>query len=128
MPPLPAGPVPPVIRQVVAVDWSGRKTGAAPYLWIARAPMDGGPVILERGQSREQVVERLLQLITDEPATLVGLDFAFSFPSWYFDHLGVTDVFSMWERVAAKGEAWLSDCPWPFWGRAARTSPTTDAI
>jgi len=114
-------------RQIVAVDWSGRRSAVGAHLWIACSAWDGA-IVLEHGMDRDAAIAHLVGLVEREPSTLIGLDFAFSFPSWFFDHRGVTDVFGMWTHVAEHAERWLVDCPWPFWGRGARLSPTTDAV
>lgn len=88
----------------------------------------GAEPVLEHGRTREGVVARLLELVQEEPATIIGLDSCFSFPSWFFAHLGTADVHAMWSLVAGHGEEWLATCPWPFWGRAQRLKPTTDAV
>lgn len=45
-------------QQIVAVDWSGRSTGAGAHLWIARCEWDGATV-LEHGMEREAAVAHL---------------------------------------------------------------------
>ncbi len=69
-----------VPRQIVAVDWSGRRTGAGAHLWIARAAGEGA-IVLEHGMERNAAIAHLIGLVEREPSTLTGLDFAFSFPS-----------------------------------------------
>lgn len=113
-------------RQIVAVDWSGRAQGVGRSLWLA-IMRDGAEPTLEHGRSRQGVIARLIELVREESSTIVGLDFCFSFPTWFFQHLGVTNAPAMWAQVAAHGEEWIATCPWPFWGRAQRRSPTTDA-
>ncbi len=44
---------------VVAVDWSGRRTGEARHLWMAEA-VDGQLLALDAGRTREQVVDELV--------------------------------------------------------------------
>ena len=62
----------------VAVDWSGRATGAEEFIWIAEA-RDGRLTFLENGRSPAEVVRWLLA----RPGPIMaGLDFAFGFPSW----------------------------------------------
>lgn len=101
-------------RRVVAVDWSGRRTGGA--IWWAECDIASGDPVLRSG-SREEALAELLRIVRQEPWTVIGLDFAFSFPAWFMDEQGARDAFSVWTVVAEKGEEWLQECPPPFWGR-----------
>ena len=85
-------------------------------MWLAEA-REGKLVRLECGFTREEVVDELIACARLDPGLVVGLDFAFAFPSWFQDALGVTNVRELWERVAREGEDWLASCPWPFWGK-----------
>ena len=78
---------------------------------------EGKLVRLECGFTREELVDELIACARRAPSLVVGLDFAFSFPSWFFDALGVQDVRELWQRVAREGEHWLAACQEPFWGR-----------
>ncbi len=53
----------------------------------------------------------------------IGLDFAFSFPAWFLEHIGVAGAPELWARVAERSEAWLAACEPPFWGRPGRLRP-----
>lgn len=104
------------------MDWSGSRDGAHRTIWLAEARA-GKLARLESGRSREQLVDHLLDLAEREPAIVVGLDFAFSFPAWFLRRLGVASATEAWELVAREGESWLERCDPPFWGRAGRPRP-----
>jgi hypothetical protein len=54
---------------------------------------------------------------------VIGLDFAFSFPTWYLEQIGVTTAPELWAHVAEHGERWLAECASPFWGRPGKPRP-----
>lgn len=85
--------------------------------------LDGRLVALENGRSREQLVEYLTTTTRDQPRTVVGLDFAFSFPRWWCAERGWTSAPAVWDAMAAEGERVLSECQPPFWGRPGTTNP-----
>jgi hypothetical protein len=101
---------------VIAVDWSGRATGAARTIWLAHV-RDGELIDLENGRDRDEVVEEIIARTRTRPATVVGLDFSFSFPRWYCEREGWTTGPAVWEAMAVRGEALLAACEPPFWGR-----------
>jgi hypothetical protein len=55
------------------------------------------------------------------------VDFAFSFPSWFCRAQSVSNAIEMWGVVREKGEDWLRECSWPFWGRPGKRKPTLEA-
>ena len=112
-------------RAFLAVDWSGARSGVKRKLWIAEAD-EGGLVRLECGRTREELVAHLVELARAEPALVVGLDFAFSFPAWFLEREGLADARSFWRLVARDGEGWLARSPHPFWGRPGRRRPPAD--
>jgi hypothetical protein len=89
-------------------------------MWLAEAVTPGQLVRLEHGRDRLAVAEHLLA-IGDEVA--IGLDFGFSFPGWFLSRLPVSNAPDLWAHVATHGEAWLSECQAPFWGRRGRPRP-----
>lgn len=108
--------------RIIAVDWSGARVGAERRIWLAEADTEspGRLVRLECGRSREQLAAHLMAL----PAhTVIGLDFAFSFPAWYLDQLGLSTAEQLWAHVAVHGEDWLRACAPPLWGRKQRPRP-----
>ena len=112
--------------RVIAVDWSGDLTGGARTIWLCE--IAGGEVVrLESGRSRQQVVEELIRGALANPSLVVGLDFAFAFPRWFHERLGVFDSGALWKHVAQNGEEWLRACNAPFWGKPGRTKPAIPA-
>lgn len=112
-----AGPI-----RVIAVDWSGAKDGEQSKIWLAEV-WDGRLERLENGRTREEVIEHLVQEAEWGSGLVVGLDFAFSFPEWFCEDLGAKDGPSVWRTVQEEGEAWLEECPEPFWGRPGKKRP-----
>ncbi|HEY3841764.1 MAG TPA: hypothetical protein VGL48_00820 [Acidimicrobiales bacterium] len=108
---------------VVAIDWSGAKIGAASRIWAARAR--GGVLLeLQGGRDRTEVIDHLIAGRDQFPDGLtVGLDFAFSFPAWFLRERACSEVGALWHIVAVEGEQWLADCLPPFWGRPGRSRP-----
>lgn len=104
----------------VAVDWSGRATGASRTIWTAVVE-HGALVALERGRDRDATIDHLLGLATDE--LVVGFDFSFAFPAWFTSRLGASSAEELWELAAAHGERWLAACEPPFWGRPGARRP-----
>jgi hypothetical protein len=107
---------------VVAVDWSGRRTGERRYLWTAEAA-DGELVSLACGRTRGQLADDLVARADADPDLVVGFDFSFSLPAWFLDQQGFATAPELWDAATSDGEAWLRDCAWPFWGRPGRPRP-----
>lgn len=101
------------------MDWSGRRQGAAAHTWSAEVRA-GELVALECGRTAPALATWLAGRAAREPRMVVGLDFAFSFPSWFVATLGVQSGPELWAVAERCGEAWLAKCPFPFWGRRAR--------
>jgi hypothetical protein len=107
---------------VVAIDWSGRRTGERSHLWTAEA--EAGTLLrLEAGRTRAEVVDDLVARAGDEPGVVVGFDFSFSLPAWFLDARGWPGARDLWDAAAHDGERWLHDCEAPFWGRPGRPRP-----
>jgi hypothetical protein len=109
--------------EVIAVDWSGKQTRAEESIWLA-AVHNGQLASLENGRSREDLVDHLIELAEDEPHTVIGLDFAFSFPRWWCQERGWSDVRDVWVAMANDGERLLQACEAPFWGRPGKPNPS----
>lgn len=107
--------------RVIAVDWSGDFRDAHRSMWLAEV-RDGELSRLENGRSRAELVSHLISLTTDDPELIVGLDFAFSAPSWFLlqQELGAPQL---WALAASRSERWLKDCLPPFWGRPGTKRP-----
>ena len=112
------------MNRVIAIDWSGAKSGAAARtkIWVAEA-RGGRLVRLESGRDRAEVIAHLIRDASADPDVVVGLDFAFSFPCWFAKKRGATSIEELWTLVAAQGEEWLGSCPEPFWGKPGKRKP-----
>jgi len=111
---------------VVAVDWSGRRTGEGRHLYTAEA--HGGVLLrVDGGRTREQVVDELVARVGEAPGLVVGMDFSFSLPAWFLDERGYAAARDLWDAAASEGEGWLSACASPFWGRPGRPRPVLPA-
>jgi hypothetical protein len=108
--------------RVLAVDWSGKLKRAEEFLWLAEV-RDGKLVDLRNGLTREQLVSRLVYIAEEQPETVVGLDFAFSFPRWWCDEQGWTRGQDVWRAMAQDGERLLGACEEPLWGRPGKPNP-----
>lgn len=110
------------MKRVIAVDWSGARTGAKSKIWLAE--VRGGRLArLESGRDRDEVVEHLIEVARADPDLVVGLDFAFSFPRWFAEKSGAPPIQELWSLVAEQGEDWLHKCPPPFWGKPGKPRP-----
>ncbi len=98
----------------VAVDWSGRLTGAEETIWIAAAEA-GRLTFLESGRRREEVIEWVIE--RRDEIVAVGFDFAFSFPAWFCNERGWRSAREVWTAMSGTGDALLSAEADPFWGR-----------
>jgi hypothetical protein len=108
--------------RVVAVDWSGDRSGGAKQIWLAEA-WEGRITRLEPGRTRDQLVDSLIDEGAKSRNMVVGLDFAFSMPTWFVESQGATNGPEFWTIVAEKGEGWLLDCSWPFYGKYGSPMP-----
>ncbi len=109
----------------IAIDWSGAKKPAG-KIWIAEARRGSLARLYPLG-SREEAVAQLLQDLRRDPTIVAGLDFAFSMPTWFFRHYSLPTAFDLWLFVEQKGEQWLDECCWPFWGRPGTKRPQLEA-
>src|SRR2546423_2585410 len=107
-----------MVAQAIAVDWWGAWRNERRTLPLAETV--DGRVVDVVACSRLEVAERLLAIEDDD--VVVGLDFAFSFPTWFLDASGVGDPFPLW-RDAERLEGWLAACEPPFWGRPGCRRP-----
>jgi hypothetical protein len=100
---------------VVAVDWSGA-VGALQLMGIRAAVIrDDAPVEIWADLTRDDIIAALLDLADER--VVVGFDFSFGFPSWIGEWHGCPDGPALWPIVRDEGEAWLRDCPPPFFGK-----------
>lgn len=110
--------------RVLGIDWSGDARAPQRKRWIAEA-VDGSLVDVRRGDVTEAMAAEIIRL-ADEGPLVAGLDFAFSFPSWFAAVIGAGDVRDLWRIAAENGERWLGECEPPFWGRNTRRPPQAD--
>lgn len=108
------------LDRIIAVDWSGRidKPGQRKHIWIACWSCEG--VTLEAGRTRDELCAHLVDLAKETPHLVAGLDFAFSYPAWFLQELGIVSALDFWQQVAAgQGEYWLSPAceDVRFWGK-----------
>jgi len=108
--------------RVVAVDWSGKLKRPEESIWLAEA-RNGRLAELHNGLSREAIVDRLVALAAEGPRTVVGLDFAFSFPAWWCVENEWSTAQDVWAAMAARGETLLATCEPPFWGLPGMPNP-----
>jgi len=110
--------------RIVAVDWSGDKTGCGQRKKIWVADWHGGGVSLSSGRTREETADYLVAAARETPEMVVGLDFAFSYPAWFVREQGCVSVEEFWELVAGgRGEDWLSTANDFCWGRKGVRRP-----
>jgi hypothetical protein len=102
---------------VIAVDWSGKVKGAAESIWRA-VVVDGHLVELENGLDRTEITEWIVEYVRRHPRTVVGLDFAFSFPAWFCEREGWNSGREVWDSMRVRADGLLDTCESPFWGRA----------
>ena len=107
--------------RAIAVDWSGATHTARSHIWLAEAHQTGQLTRLESGRDRIELCDHLLSLRREE--TVIGLDFAFSFPAWFLRNLGASTTPDLWAHATICGEAWLAACEPPFWGRPGCRRP-----
>jgi hypothetical protein len=105
------------MTRVIAVDWSGKAKGAAESIWRA-VVIDGHLVELENGLDRAEITEWIVEYAQRHPRTVVGLDFAFSFPAWFCERGGWGSGRDVWDSMRVRADELLDTCEPPFWGRA----------
>jgi len=114
-------------RRCVGVDWSGAagRRAAARAIWLAVA-QEGRLVALETGRDRASTTARLVELVFEEPETVIGLDFCFSAPAWFLDAHGMRSAAELWRWAAAgiaRDPAFVRALGPPFWGPGIRPRP-----
>jgi hypothetical protein len=108
--------------RVLAVDWSGKLKRPEEFLWLAEVH-DGELVGLENGRGRAELIAQVVDRGDGEAETVAGFDFAFSFPKWWCDERGWSDVRQVWATIATEGERLLAACEVPLWGRPGTPNP-----
>jgi hypothetical protein len=109
-------------QQAVVVRWTGDAREAHEGIWIARVDVATGAVLeLTSAYLRHAATSRLLDILEDTQATVVGFNFPFSLPAWFLRDNELTAK-ALWADAALRA-SWLETCPEPFYGRAARRRP-----
>ncbi len=105
------------------MDTAGQRRHIWAGIWTAST---GGKdkFTLEAGRTREEWVERLIELAAETPRIVVSVDCCFSFPAWFLAEHGCRSAFDFWRHVASgHGERWLArECEEVarderFWGK-----------
>jgi len=109
---------------VIAIDWSGnaRRSEARSKIWRAEV-VNRELTSVTNGLDRQETIDYLIERATTTSDLIVGLDFSFSFPQWFLDHLGVSTASEAWAMVVRDGEGWLADPQSPFWRQAKPEIP-----
>ena len=110
------------MTRYVAIDWSGAKSVERSKIWYAEV-QDGCLVRLEDGRNRVEIIQHVIEEADKTGPLIVGLDFAFSFPHWFVKEGGGETADQVWSLARKDGEAWLSRCEPPFWGRPGKKRP-----
>lgn len=108
--------------RVIAIDWSGALQGERRRIWLAEVRA-GELIRLESGRSRAEVAQHLIEEASRDPETVVGIDFAFSFPEWFLHATGAQSAAEVWALAEEQGETWLTSGEPPFWGRGGQPRP-----
>ena len=110
------------VRAAIAVDWSGSRVGASRRIWLAEVAGDE-LLVLRNGWGLESLLAWLIGRASKDLSWVLGLDFAFGFPSWFVTERfgGLPEV--GWEQATANGEDWLHEVVSPFWGRPGVRRP-----
>lgn len=109
---------------LMAIDWSGSQdaAGQRKHIWVAEGS-EYATVTLTNERTREETIAHVVAAAGAHLRLAAGFDFAFSFPAWFTRSLGIVDAPALWQQAATSGEAWLSGCQPPFWGRPGRGCP-----
>lgn len=112
------------VERIIAIDWSGAAKSNAQRKHIWMADISGTQVRLCNQRTRDELCEWLVRNILHSPCpTVVGIDFAFSFPDSFFRQMNLSNVGELWDHAAENGEQWLRTCEPPFWGRPGKKCP-----
>lgn len=97
------------IPRTIAVDWSGRASGASRRIWVAEVA-DAELIFLENGRSRTEIAQLVVDRAAGNNQLVAGFDFAFSFPAWFLEDRGFRSVRELWAAADLHGEEWLEAC------------------
>ncbi len=68
----------------------------------------------------------MIEIAREDRETVVGFDFAFSFPRWWCEARSWPQVRDVWSAMRDDGERLLSRCEPPLWGRPGKRRPDHD--
>ncbi len=111
------------MTHVIAVDWSGKAKGEAESIWRA-VVVDGRLVELENRLERTQVIQWIIDYAKQYEDTVLGLDFAFSFPDWFCSREGWRTGREVWDAMREHADRLLEACEPPLWGRPGTKAQT----
>jgi hypothetical protein len=116
-------------ERFIAIDWSGNATTSGQKKHIFTATFDPSGITLQDGLTRDGVCDWLIEQVGPSPIpTVIGLDFAFSFPVSFQKYKSYKSADELWDLAGREGEVWLRRCPPPFWGRPGKKCPPTHKI
>jgi hypothetical protein len=110
--------------RVIAIDWSGRQ-GKDQVHHIRSAVATEAGIEVWADLTRAAVIDELLEVT---PPVVVGFDFAFGFPGWVGKWHGRSHGPDLWPMVEAGADAWLTQCPPPFFGAKGTTRPSVELL
>jgi hypothetical protein len=108
---------------VIAIDWSGKAKVEAESIWRA-VVVDGRLVELENGLERTQIIQWIIDHAKQHEDTVVGLDFAFSFPDRFCSREGWRTGREVWDAMRERTDRLLEACEPPLWGRPGTKAQT----
>lgn len=119
----------PAPNRFIAVDWSGNASpgGQRKHLWVA--DLNDSESTLTANRTREEVISWLIETaLAGTKNVVIGLDFAFSFPSPFLKKHRLRSAADLWALAGRQGERWLASCEPPFWGRPGKSCPGTHPV
>lgn len=78
---------------------------------------------METGRDRVAATGRLIELVFEEPETVIGLDFCFSAPAWFLQQMGIRSAGELWRWAQVGCErdpGFARGLEAPFWGSGIR--------
>jgi hypothetical protein len=113
-------------ERIIAIDWSGCAATSSQKKHIRAAIIDATDVTILEEKTRDEWFSWLIEEIKrDTRPTVVGFDFAFSFPVSFFRRRNIGVINQLWKIAEEEGENWMKSCAPPFWGRPGKKRPET---
>jgi len=100
--------------RIIAIDWSGSQDDSTQKktIWIADWRERTRTLTLECGRTRRQAMDYVVRAAGEDPALVVGFDFAFSFPADFARRLGCDKAEELWKAIGNLGSSWMQG-EWP---------------